>query len=55
MNGAPLVQCGRALPVVRRKSDSMHCVLRLSEKDAAIAWHDEDEAVSFAESPKSAP
>ena len=28
-NGEPLVECGRALPVARRKSDGMHCVLQL--------------------------
>jgi hypothetical protein len=45
-NGTPQVECGRTLPVVRRKSDGMHCVLRVSE-DSTPSWHDEDEAAEF--------
>jgi hypothetical protein len=26
-NGSPVVECGRALAVARRKADEMHCVL----------------------------
>ena len=49
MNGAPLVQCGRALPVVRRKSDGMHCVLRFADADEPLAWHDQSEADQLAD------
>jgi hypothetical protein len=44
-NGAPSVECGRALPVARRKSDGKFCVL---ENSGAAAWYDEDEAAAFA-------
>jgi hypothetical protein len=47
-NGAPLVECGRALAVARRKSDRMHCVLKSVENGAALSWYDEDEASAFA-------
>ena len=46
--GAPLVECSRAMPVARRKSDRMHCVLNSVEDDAALSWHDEEEAAEFA-------
>ncbi|MHB1561691.1 MAG: hypothetical protein ACYC61_29935 [Isosphaeraceae bacterium] len=46
-NGPPLVECGRALPVVRRRSDGMHCVLDLARAGGALAWHDADEADDF--------
>jgi hypothetical protein len=47
-NGSPMVECGRALAVARRKSDGMHCVLGSAGDGAASAWYDEDEAVAFA-------
>jgi hypothetical protein len=46
-NGAPSVECGRALPVLRRASDRMYCVLE-SETQAAAAWFAEEEAIAFA-------
>jgi hypothetical protein len=46
--GAPLVECSRAMPVVRRKSDRMHCVLNSVQDLAALSWHDEEEATEFA-------
>jgi hypothetical protein len=49
-NGAPLVECGRTLPVARRKSDRMHCVLGSVEDSALLSWHDEEEVIEFAES-----
>jgi macrodomain Ter protein organizer (MatP/YcbG family) len=49
-NGTPLVECGRALPVARRKSDGMHCVLQLRGEGEAIAWHTENEADSYVKS-----
>ena len=47
-NGQPLVECGRALPVARRKSDGMHCVLRLRPSGSALNWHAADEAAAHA-------
>jgi hypothetical protein len=47
-NGAPLVECGRALPVVRRRSDQKHCVLRLPSADAPLAWFSEAESAAHA-------
>jgi hypothetical protein len=49
-NGRPLVECGRALPVVRRPSDRMHCILQSPLEDTPIAWYTEDEADAFAAS-----
>ena len=46
-NGTPLVECGRALPGVRRRSDGMHRVLELARAGGALAWHDADEADAF--------
>ncbi|AGA24468.1 hypothetical protein [Singulisphaera acidiphila] len=46
-NGTPQVECGRTLPVVRRKSDKMYCVLRSVGNSASLAWHDEKEATEF--------
>jgi hypothetical protein len=48
-NGAPSVECGRALPVARRKSDGMHCVLKSAEGGAALSWYGGEEAAAFAE------
>lgn len=47
-NGAPLVECGRALPVARRKSDHQHCVLHVPRTGAPLAWCSEAEAVAYA-------
>ena len=38
-NGAPLVECGRSLPIAKRKSDGRHCVLDLSRGVDALVWH----------------
>jgi hypothetical protein len=48
-NGAPLVECGRSLPVARRKSDGRHCVHDLSRGVEALIWYSQEEAASFAE------
>ena len=47
-NGAPLVECGRSLPIAKRKSDGQHCVLDLSRGVDALVWHSPEEAASFA-------
>jgi hypothetical protein len=39
-NGAPPVECGRSLPVVRRGSDGMYCVLDLARGGAALSADD---------------
>lgn len=49
-NGAPLVECGRALPVARRKSDGLYCVLELRSDTAPTAWHTKEEADAYAAS-----
>jgi hypothetical protein len=49
-NGAPLVECGRALPVAMRKSDGLYCVLELPSGTAPIAWHTKEEADAYAAS-----
>jgi hypothetical protein len=46
-NGTPLVECGRALPVARRSSDGMHCVLQLPADGAPLAWYAENEAAAY--------
>lgn len=48
-NGEPLVECGRSLPIAKRKSDGQHCVLDLSRGMNALVWHTQEEATSFAE------
>ncbi len=48
-NGMPSVECGRALPVARRKSDGMYCVLGSTEDGASATWYGEDEAAAFAD------
>ncbi len=48
-NGAPQVECGRALPVAWRRSDGMHCVLGSAGEGAMPSWYGEDEAAAFAE------
>ena len=48
-NGAPLVECGRALPIAKRKSDGQHSVLDLSRGMDALVWHSQEEAALFAE------
>jgi len=45
-NGRPLVECGRALPVVRRRSDGRYCVLQLQPEGSTTGWLSEDEASS---------
>ncbi len=47
-NGAPLVECGRSLPVARRKADRMHCVLELRPGGPPPAWYAEEEAAAYA-------
>lgn len=47
-NGSPLVECDYTLPVARRKSDGMYCVLESVEASATLAWHHEGEAAEFA-------
>ncbi len=47
-NGSPLVECGRALPVVRRPSDGMYCVLQSLPTDSPQSWHTEEEAAAYA-------
>ena len=47
-NGAPQVECGLSLPVVRRKSNGMHCVLNTQRTGGAPSWHDEEEVAEFA-------
>lgn len=47
-DGTPFVECGRSLPVVRRKADGMHAVLRLSTRGSPSAWHSAEEADEFA-------
>ena len=49
LNGAPRVECGRALAVARCRSDGLHCVLRSPGERAIPSWYDEDEAAAFAE------
>jgi len=50
LNGVPSVECGRSLPVVRRRSDGMYSVLKTVADPAALSWHDEEDAAAFAES-----
>ncbi len=47
LNGAPQIECGRALAVARRRSDGMHCVLGSGGEAATPSWYDEDEAAAF--------
>lgn len=47
-NGTPQVDCGRTLPVLRRRSDGMFCVLR-SPEGSTLTWYGEDEAKEFAQ------
>lgn len=46
-NGRPLVECGRALPVARRKTDGKHCVVDLSSGVENLVWHSNEEAKKF--------
>ena len=43
-NGRPLVECGRALPVVRRQSDGRYCILQVLPEGSTTGWLSEDEA-----------
>ncbi|MCO6459494.1 MAG: hypothetical protein J5I93_29630 [Pirellulaceae bacterium] len=47
LNGAASVECGRALPIVRRKSDGAHAVLDLSVPDAPLTWYPEGQAMDM--------
>jgi hypothetical protein len=47
-NGAPQVECGRALPVARRKSNRTYCVLETGKDGASPSWYEEEEAIAFA-------
>ena len=47
-NGAPLVECGRSLPIAKRRSDGQHCVLDLSRGIDALVWHNSEDAAAFA-------
>lgn len=47
-NGAPLVECGRSLPVARRKSDGWHCVFQIPKANDAISFYSPEEAESYA-------
>ena len=47
-NGAPLVACGHALPVVRRKSDGQFALLALRPDDGSRNWYSEAEAMEDA-------
>src|SRR5271157_6072218 len=49
LNGVPSVECGRSLPVVRRKSDGMYSVLESVKNPGRLSWHDEEDAAAFAE------
>ena len=46
-NGAPSVECGRSLPIVRRASDGMYRVLE-TEVQTTATWFSEEEAIAFA-------
>jgi hypothetical protein len=46
-NGRPLVDCGRALPIARRRVDGHHCVLDLTNGATDLHWHSQDEANEF--------
>jgi len=47
-NGTPLVECGRALPIARRKSDRMCCVFEISNGMDKLQWCHEEMAQEFA-------
>ena len=47
-NGRPLVECGRALPVVRRISDGKYCVVDLQNGAESLHWYGEAEANHYA-------
>lgn len=47
LNGAANVECGRSLPIVRRKSDGAHAVLDLSVPDAPLTWYAEGQATDM--------
>lgn len=49
-NGSPRVECGRSLPVARRKADNAYCVLDLSRGFEAMIWHNSNETAEFAAS-----
>ena len=47
-NGKPLVECGRALPVARRKADGQHCVLDLTNGPENLQWYPQEVGYQFA-------
>jgi hypothetical protein len=47
-NGAPLVKCGRALPIAQRISDSNLCVLDLRRGADGLVWNSKEEAAALA-------
>lgn len=47
-NGKPLVECGRALPVARRKADGKHCVIDLTNGPENLQWYPQEVADEFA-------
>jgi len=47
-NGRPLVECGRALPVARRKADRKHCVIDLTNGPENLQWYPQEVADGFA-------
>ncbi|TVS21182.1 MAG: hypothetical protein EA424_00200 [Planctomycetaceae bacterium] len=49
-NGSPLVECGRALPVVSRSSDGMYGILRSLREDSVQPWYTDEEADAYASS-----
>ena len=50
LNGVPSVECGRSLPVVRRKTNGTYSVLESVENPGRLSWLDEEDAAAFAES-----
>lgn len=46
-NGRPSVDCGRALPVARRKSDEKYCVVDFTDGPESLVWHAKEEAIRF--------
>jgi hypothetical protein len=46
-NGRPAVACGRALPVGRRETDGMYCVLHLRKDGGSPAWYGAEEADGY--------
>ena len=47
-DGKPLVECGRALPVARRKADGKHYVIGLTDGLEYLQWYPQEVADEFA-------